>query len=195
LKHFTPNDKLFYKAKQDGYRARSAYKLIEIQEKFKIIKKWQSILDLWAFPWSWLQVSKEILEATWRIIWVDLKKIDKLKWVKLYECDVFSEDLCEILKVEDIKCFDIILSDMAPNTSWVQDVDQYKSVELNLRVLELCKKYLKTWWYWVFKIFKWEDFNDFLDEAKLIFPHIKVFKPKACRDRSVEVYCVWKRIN
>lgn len=193
MKQFTPNDKFFYKAKEAWYRARSAFKLLEIQEKFNFLKKDQIVLDLWAFPWSWLQVVKSIQQGQWRLIWVDLKEIKKIKWVKTYIWDIFSKDFTSILRNEDLKCFDVILSDMAPNTSWVPDVDQYKSVEINLKALELMKSYLKTWGWGVFKVFKWEDFNDFWDEAKKLFPNIKTFKPNTTRDRSVEVFCIWKK--
>lgn len=194
MKQFTANDKFFYKAKEAWYRARSAFKLLEIQEKFNIIKKNQVILDLWAFPWSWLQVTKNILWDTWHIIWLDIQEIEELPWVNTYVCDVFSDELPKILRKENIKCFDIILSDMAPNTSWMPDVDQYRSVELNLEALQIVRSYLKTWWWAVFKIFKWEDFNDFWLEAKKILPNIKTFKPTSSRDRSVELFCVWRKI-
>jgi 23S rRNA (uridine2552-2'-O)-methyltransferase len=194
-KAYTPNDKFFYKAKKLWYRARSAFKLLEIQEKFKILQKWDKILDLWCFPGSWMQVSKEILWENWEIIWVDLKKIDKMKWVKTFQCDVFWDELWKLFYENNLKNFDVILSDMAPNTSWIFDVDQYKSVLLNLEALKIMKSYLKIWGFWVFKIFRWEDIWDFLNEAKKIFPGMKTFKPKSCRDRSFEIFCIWKRLK
>lgn len=193
-KAFTPNDKYFYKAKKLWYRARSAFKLIEINEKFSIFRKWQNVLDLGACPWSWCQVVKEYVWKESKIVWVDLKEMKKIKWVSRYICDIFSPKLWEILaEREKLVHFDVILSDIAPNTSGITDVDQYRSVELNLEVLEVMKKHLKTWWVWVFKVFRWEDFNDFWFQARKIFPEMKTFKPRAVRDRSVEIYCIWKK--
>lgn len=196
-KAFTPNDKYFYKAKELWYRARSAFKLLEIQEKFRLLKKWQNILDLWAFPWSWLQVVKEINQGSGIIIWVDLQEIKPIKWIYTYQCDVFSDEINNIIKKHskdnNPQFFDAIISDMAPNTSWLPDVDQYRSVEVNLKALEVMVKYLKPWWWWVFKLFKWEDFNDFWSEAKKVFPDIKTFKPKSSRWRSVEMFCVGRK--
>lgn len=192
---FTPNDKFFYRAKEAWYRARSAFKLIEIQEKFQVFSKDQRILDLWACPGSWLQVAQDNC-PWWTFVWLDLQEIEPIKWINTYVCDVFSDKVWEILmKNEWFMNFDVIMSDMAPKTTWITDVDQYASVELNLKALEVMKKYLKPWWWWIFKIFRWEDFNDFWMEAKKYFPNIKTFKPKAVRPRSVEIYCVWKKIK
>lgn len=193
-KAYTPNDKYYYKAKELWYRARSAFKLLEIQEKFKLLRKWQKVLDLWAFPWSWLQVVKEIIWNSWFIMWLDIQEIKRIKWIRTYTADVLSEELDKILEKEWQMSFDVILSDMAPNTSWFPDVDQYRSVELNLKALDVFTKYLRPWWWWVFKIFRWEDFNDFWFEAKKIFPEMKTFKPKSSRWRSVELFCVWRKI-
>lgn len=190
-KAYTPNDKFFYLAKQQGFRARSAFKLLEIQDKFKIIKAGQKILDLGAFPGSWLQVCKK-LNPRWDIIWLDLEPISDIPWISTYVCDVFSPKIDELLHGQ---VFDLILSDMAPNTSGISDVDQYKSVEINLEALEIMKKYLRKGWSGVFKVFRGADFNDFWDEAKLVFSQIKTFKPDACRDRSFEIYCVGKMKN
>ncbi len=192
-KAFTHNDKYFNKAKEQWYRARSAFKLLEIQEKFRILKKWQSVLDLWAFPWSWLQVCKQIIWNTWTLVWLDIQEIQPLSWVHTLVCDIFSEELKATVNSLHKWKFDVILSDMAPNTSWIPDVDQYKSVEINLAALDLMKSYLKKWWWWVFKLFKWADFNDFWFEAKKVFTDIKTFKPNSSRDRSVEIFCVWKK--
>ena len=192
-KAFTPNDKYFYKAKQDWYRARSAYKLLEIQEKFWVIWKWTNILDLWAYPWSWLQVVKNITKWEAKIIWIDLQEIKKIKWVNTYVADINWSNIEDIFKENWIIFFDTILSDIAPKTTWIPDVDQYKSVELNLRILEFANTYLKTWGYLVSKIFRWEDFNDFWLEAHKTFPKMKTFKPKSCRWRSVELFVIWKK--
>ena len=190
-KKYIVQDSLFKKAKKDGYRARSAYKLLEIDNKFKIFKYGQNVLDLGAAPGSWLQVAAE--KTNGRVIGVDLKEMEPLKDTITLACDVFSEEFNIHMKNCNVTEFDVILSDMAPKTTGISDVDQYASVELNLEALSIMDKYLKTGGWGVFKIFRGEDFNDFWFEAKKAFPKMKTFKPKACRDRSFELYCVGKK--
>ncbi|MCD5382560.1 RlmE family RNA methyltransferase [Candidatus Gracilibacteria bacterium] len=191
---FTPNDKFFYRAKEAGYRARSAFKLLEIQEKFRVFTKNQKVLDLGACPGSWLQVAKDNCPGG-TFVGLDLQEIEPLEGISTYVCDVFSDKVGKILKEnEGFMNFDVIMSDMAPKTMGIPDVDQYASVELNLEALEVMKKYLKPGGHGIFKVFRGEDFNDFWLEAKKIFPKMKTFKPKAVRPRSVEIYCIGKRI-
>ncbi|MBT4937394.1 RlmE family RNA methyltransferase [Candidatus Peregrinibacteria bacterium] len=187
-------DKFFKAAKREGYRARSAYKLLEIGEMFPLFRKVQSVLDLGCSPGSWLQVLREKTSGT--VIGLDLKETEELEDVSTFICDVFSEDFEKVLrKTQGNKKiqFDLITSDMAPKTMGIFDVDQYASVELNLQALDLVKKYLKPGGWAVFKIFRGEDFNDFWFEAKKAFPKMKTFKPQACRDRSFELYCIGKK--
>ena len=191
-KAYTPQDKFFRKAKKEGYRARSIYKLQEIDEKFGVFKKGMSVLDLGCAPGSWIQYLVEKTEGD--IMGVDLQEVEELKGAKTFVCDAFSQDLHDLLKKENYKSFHAIISDMAPKTSGISDVDQYASVELNLEALEVARKYLKKGGWGIFKIFRGEDFNDFWLEAKKTFPKMKTFKPQACRDRSYEIYCVGKRL-
>lgn len=193
-------DKFFKAAKREGYRARSAYKLLEIGMKFPIFRGVKSALDLGCSPGSWLQVLREKTQG--KVLGVDLQETDELEDVDTFICDVFSEQFEGILRQaqDDLASdhhnkkiqFNLITSDMAPKTTGVFDVDQYASVELNLQALDLVKKYLRPGGWAVFKIFRGEDFNDFWFEAKKAFPKMKTFKPQACRDRSFEIYCIGK---
>ena len=127
-------DEYAIKAQKAGYRARSVYKLFELQERFDLIKPDYSVIDIWAAPWSFLQAIRAIVNKDKIIVWVDLKEIAPLNYpnVKTLVCSIFDYDkLVEMLKpiIWDEYQFDIITSDIAPNTTWRFDVDQFASVE------------------------------------------------------------------
>lgn len=191
-KAYEVQDRWFREAKRLGYRARSAFKLLEIQQKFKIMRPGMSVLDLGCAPGSWLQVEEEIIGPKGKIIGTDLQEVAPLQFAILSQCDVFSPELDAFLARVHPKKFDLILSDMAPNTSGITDVDQYRSVELNLEVLEVAKKWLKPNGALASKVFMGEDFNDFWGEAKKLFSKTAMFKPQSCRDRSFEQFAVLK---
>lgn len=201
-KAFSPQDHYFHQAKKMGYRARSAFKLIETLERYpKLLPKKANILDLGAAPGSFLQVLGEKNEGG-RVCGVDLQAIEKFP--KNYSCelrliqgDIFeTETADQIVEFFKDKKADLITSDLAPRTSGVKDVDQWKSIELNMRVLEVCDMLLKTNGNLVAKIFKGEDFEEFwTDEFRDCFTLAKTFKPHSCRDRSFEMFLIgigWK---
>ncbi len=189
------HDEYFFKAKKEGYRARSVYKLIEIQEKFALIRPWMNICDVWAAPWSFIQYIKKIIKDTGQIVWIDLKPIDKYsqKNINTIVHSIFEFDTLRP-KVEKYiwknNRFDLITSDIAPNTTWRKEVDQYASVELNIAIIEFSKHFLKKGWNLLLKVFKWEDFADLVKEIKVNFEKFTEYKPKACRDRSFEEYII-----
>lgn len=197
---FVIHDEYFFKAKKAWYRARSVYKLLEIQEKFWLLSPTDSIIDIGAAPGSFLQAIRSILNKDNIIIWVDLKPIEPLGYqnVKTIVCDIFDYqkltwELNQILPENHM--FDVITSDIAPNTTWVFDVDQYASVELNIAICEFSDTFLKKWGSMILKVFKWEDFNDIVQQVKKRFQDMKTYKPLACRDSSHEEYiiCLWKK--
>lgn len=191
--HFQVHDKYFIQAKKFWYRARSAFKLIEIQEKFNIIKPWFNILDVWSAPGSFLQVIQKIIKNNWFMIGIDIQKIEKFTFsnILLIQENIFNLDkIEEILKNHNIFKFDLITSDIAPSTTWQTGVDQYRSIELNLSILQLSKTFLKKWWNLLLKVFVWEDINDLIRPIKANFQTLKRFKPKASRDRSFEEYFI-----
>lgn len=188
-------DEFAIKAQKAGYRARSVYKLFELQERFDLIKPDYSVIDIWAAPWSFLQAIRAIVNKDKIIVWVDLKEIAPLNYpnVKTLVCSIFDYDkLVEMLKpiIWDEYQFDIITSDIAPNTTWRFDVDQFASVELNIAICEFSDKFLKKWWNMILKVFKWEDFNDLIMQVKKRFNDMKTYKPVACRDSSHEEYII-----
>lgn len=189
------HDDYFLKAKKEWYRARSVYKLIEIQEKFSIIKEWIDICDIWAAPWSFIQYIKKIIKDTGQIVWIDIKSIDKYSQTNINTIvhSIFDFETLKP-KVEFLiwnwNKFDLITSDIAPNTTWRKDVDQYASVELNIEILKFWDIFLKKWWNMILKIFKWEDFSDLTKEINTRYKSFTEYKPLACRDRSFEEYII-----
>lgn len=189
------HDKYFEMAKKQGYRARSAFKLKEIQEAFWLIEENMDICDIWAAPWSFIQYIKRIIGDTGNIVGIDLKPIDKYsqKHINTLIHDIFEFESLRP-KIEELiwsgNKFDLITSDIAPNTTWRKDIDQYASVELNIAILEFADEFLKSWWNLLLKVFKWEDFRDLTQEIQKRYEKFTEFKPYACRDRSFEEYVI-----
>jgi 23S rRNA (uridine2552-2'-O)-methyltransferase len=192
---FIIKDKFFHKAKDAGFRARSVFKLEELDKEFKIIKEWMSICDIGAAPGSFLQYIHRIVRDTGVIVWIDLKRIDQVggKNVYLIESDIFDfKNLIPQIEtiLWDRKQFDTITSDIAPNTTGRRDVDQYASVELNIEILKFSDTFLKSGGNLLLKVFKWEDFRDLTREIEKRFERFTEYKPIACRDRSMEEYVI-----
>ncbi len=193
-KQFDVHDPYFQKAKALGYRARSAFKLLEIQEKYDIIRPHMNVLDIAAAPGSFLQVIAKIIGQKWKAVWIDIQKIDPnfgYSNIYLLEESVFEYEKIRIfLDGLGIGQFDLITSDIAPFTTGMTWVDQYRSIELNLAILEVADIFLKKWWTLLLKVFIWEDVNDLIEPVKARYKKLNRFKPKACRDRSFEEYFV-----
>jgi len=196
---FHAQDKYFDMAKAQGYRARSAFKLIEIQEKFNLIEEGMDVCDVWAAPGSFIQYIKRIIRDTGQIVGIDIKPVDKYsqKNINTIVHDIFEYDTLKP-KVEEFigedNQFDLITSDIAPNTTGRKDVDQFASVELNIEILKFSDRFLKKWWNLLLKIFKWEDFHDIVKPIKSRFARFTEIKPYACRDRSVEEFIIcWNK--
>lgn len=206
------HDKYFEMAKKDGYRARSVYKLKEIQETFELIEEWMDICDIWAAPGSFIQYIKRIIRDTGNIVWIDLKPIDKYsqKHINTLVHDIFEfetlrpriNSLLNPLPLQGKgatentwkKYFDLITSDIAPNTTGRKDIDQYASVELNIAILEFADEFLKPGGNLLLKVFKGEDFRDLTQEVQKRYEKFTEFKPYACRDRSFEEYIIcWNK--
>jgi len=196
---YNPYDHYFNKAKQQWYKARSAFKLEEIQNKFKLIdKNTKTVLDIWCAPGSWMQYTSGLLTTMkvkyFQIIWFDIKESTvNLPNVHTYIQDVTdTEKIDEILNSYNIKQVDFIQSDMAPDTIGNKSIDAMRSIWLLEDTLRIYKKYLKPNWRFAIKIFMWPWFEEFVSELKELFWHknIKIFKPKSCRSISKETYIV-----
>ena len=181
-------------AKIDGYRSRAAYKLIEIDEKFKIFKNGISIIDLGAAPGSWSQyASKKVKNG--KIISIDLKDMEKIDNIAQIKGD-FTEKKNQS-KIKDLLKFkaDVVLSDMAANTTGIKNIDSIYISELCKEAMLFSKEMLNYNGKFVSKIFMGSTFNEIVTNAKLIFKDVKVFKPKSSRKDSKENFIICKNLR
>ena len=185
------NDIYVRRSKIDGYRSRAAYKLLEIVEKFKIFKNRNLVIDLGSAPGSWSQyVLKKIKNG--KIISIDLKKMEKISGIVQLEGDFIEEKIqSKIINLMKSKA-DVIISDMAVNTTGNKDIDSIYTSELCKEAILFSKKMLNKDGKFVSKIFMGSTFNEILLEAKSIFQYIKVFKPKSSRKESKESFIICK---
>jgi 23S rRNA (uridine2552-2'-O)-methyltransferase len=183
------NKKDFYhrKAKEEGFLARSAYKLQEIQKKFKLLKNGSAALDLGCAPGAWTQVALPLVGDKGFVVGIDLEAVTLTHpRFRFIHGDAFK------LKPEDLPegPFDSVLSDMAPKTSGVKIRDQARSAELCLHALEVAKLHLKPGGSLVVKLFEGEDSVHVQKEIKAAFRELKLFRPDSTRTASVEIYLV-----
>jgi len=181
-------------AKIDGYRSRAAYKLIEIDEKFKIFRNAISIIDLGAAPGSWSQyASKKIKNG--KIVSIDLKDMEKIDNIVQIKGD-FTEKKNQS-KIKDLfKCkADVVLSDMAVNTTGIKNIDSIYISELCEEAMLFSREMLNNNGKFVSKIFMGSTFNEIVAKAKLIFKEVKVFKPKSSRKNSKENFIICKNLR
>lgn len=182
-------DKYFKKAKEDGYVARSAYKLKELQQRFELIPKGGRVLDLGCAPGSWLQVIAEYVGRSGVIVGVDLKPVDLTLRCELHTIEGDMEQIDpERLKALAGGDFDTVLSDIAPNTSG--HGDDLRSAHLCRSVLHVAEHVLRPGGRLGMKIFDGAEFQDVLKETRELFQQAKSYKPKATRDVSRETYIV-----
>ncbi len=187
-------DHYFKKAKEQGYRSRSAFKLIELNQKFKFLKKEIKLLDVGSFPGGWLQVATKKIKKG-KILGIDKKKLIQIEGTRIIEGDFLEErSKNDILKFFNSK-INVILSDMAPNTSGNKSLDAIKTNELCLSILEFSKKVLDKNGVAVSKLFMGEDFEAIKIYAKETFKNIRFFKPNSSRDNSRETYIYCNRLN
>ncbi len=181
-------------SKVDGYRARSAYKLIEINEKFKIFKNGINIIDIGAAPGSWSQYAAKVIKNG-KIISVDLKEIEKIKNTIQIKGDFTSEKTKDLIKKNFDTQLDVVLSDMAVNTTGVKDLDSIQTGELCKDAMIFSKDILSKDGFFVSKIFMGSTFNEIVALGKKIFKEVKVFKPKSSRKDSKESFIICKNLR
>ena len=180
-------DLFFKKSKTLGYRSRSAFKLIELNDKYKFIKRNTHLLDIGAYPGGWSQVSSKII-TTGKILSLDIKKMEQLKNVSFLQCNFLEENTKEkILKFFREK-LDVVLSDMAANTTGNKSLDCIRTNQLCADVIEFSSKILKPNGVLVSKLFMGEDFLEVKKLAESRFKKVRFFKPEASRDESKETY-------
>ncbi|MBP7819442.1 RlmE family RNA methyltransferase [Candidatus Gracilibacteria bacterium] len=192
-KAYQVKDPYFLKAKQDGYRARSAYKLLDIQTRFQILRPNQTVLDLGSAPGSFLQVLAKIVGKDGYVFGLDLQPIERFKQtnIKTAVCDILDTVAVDaLLESWGITKIDVMTSDLAPNTSGIRDVDQARSVELVEMAFEVAKRILRPNGNFIAKVFQGEDLQLLMPKLKQNFRKVTLFKPPSCRDRSFETFIV-----
>ena len=181
-------------SKVDGYRARSAYKLIEIDKKFKIFKNGMFILDIGAAPGSWSQYASKTIKNG-KIISIDLKEISPIDNGIHIKGDFIEPDIQEKIKENLTKKFDVVMSDMAVNTTGVKNLDSIQTGELCKEAMTFSKKVISSKGYFISKIFMGSTFNEIVALGKKIFKEVKVFKPKSSRKDSKESFIICKNLR
>ena len=181
-------------SKVDGYRARSAYKLIEIDKKFKIFKNGMFILDIGAAPGSWSQYASKTIKNG-KIISIDLKEISPIDNGIHIKGDFTEPDIQEKIKENLTKEFDVVMSDMAVNTTGVKNLDSIQTGELCKEAMTFSKKVISLKGCFISKIFMGSTFNEIVALGKKIFKEVKVFKPLSSRKESKESFIICKKIR
>ena len=195
------NDPFVKRSRVDGYRARSVYKLIELNEKEKLIRPGMTVVDLGAAPGSWTQVVREKLsdkngEVNGKIIAMDILPMDPIDGVTFLQGDFREQEVADQLNalVGEAQV-DLVLSDMAPNLSGIAAADAARCLLLNELALEFCLEHLKDEGVFVTKVFQGSGFSQYVETLKKHFKVVLTRKPEASRDSSAEVYMVAKHIK
>ncbi len=183
------NDEFVKRAQREGYRARSAYKLIEIDDKDHLIKPGMMVVDLGATPGSWSQVAMQRLKGNGRVIALDLLEMQPIPGVDFIQGDFREEAILKQLeKVLNGRQIDLVIADMSPNMSGIALVDQAGAAYLTELALEFAMKWLKPGGNLLVKVFVGAGFDDIVRNMRLGFDKVATRKPKASRGRSSEVY-------
>jgi len=180
-------DHFFKKAKISGYRSRSAFKLIEINNKFRFLKDGINILDVGSYPGGWCQVIRE-KNKNGKIMGLDQKEMKEIEGIKIYVGDFLDEKSKSIIIDYFKSDIDVILSDMASNTTGNKSLDSIRTNELCLDVLDFSKDRLSKDGVVISKLFMGREFNEIKIKAKKNFKKIHFFKPKSSRNESRETY-------
>ena len=187
------DDPYVQQALREGYRSRACYKLLEIQEKDRLIQPGMTVLDLGSAPGGWSQVAVEQVGHKGRVIASDILAMDGLVGVEFIQGDFTEDEVFEqILQVIGDDAVDLVVSDMAPNMSGMAAVDQPQAMYLVELALDLARKVLSPEGGFVAKVFQGEGFDELFNDAKGSFDKLLTRKPKASRPRSREVYLVGK---
>ena len=185
------SDSYVKQAREAGYRSRAVFKLEEIQTKDRLIKPGMNVVDLGAAPGGWLQYLSQVMKGKGRIIGLDILPVEPLANVEVIEGDFREQNvLDELVSRVGAQSLDLVLSDMAPNMSGVEAVDQPRSMYLAELALELVDQVANPKAAFVVKVFQGSGFDEYLKQVKQRFKQVKIRKPLASRARSNEVYIV-----
>ncbi len=181
-------------SKIDGYRARSVYKLIEINEKFKVFKGGISVLDIGAAPGSWSQYASKIVKNG-KIISLDLKEMENIYNTIQIKGDFTDPNIRNKIKNLLNKGLDVVMSDMAVNTTGIKNIDSIQTGELCKEAMNFSKEVISPNGFFISKIFMGGSFNEIVALGKKIFKEVKVFKPQSSRKYSKESFIICKKIR
>ena len=178
----------------EGYRARSVYKLIEIDEKFRIFKGGQNVIDIGAAPGSWSQYASKVVKSG-KIISIDLKRMEPIKNTLQIKGDFVDQEVQVQIKNYLKKGFDVVMSDMAVNTTGIKNIDSIQTGELCKEAMVFSKDIITENGFFISKIFMGSTFNEIVALGKKIYKEVKVFKPKSSRKDSKESFIICKKLR
>ncbi len=181
-------------SKVDGYRARSAYKLIEIDEKFKVFKGGMNVIDIGAAPGSWSQYASKKVKSG-KIISIDLKEMEKIQNTIQIKGDFTQKEIQNQIKKHLSKTSEVVMSDMAVNTTGIKNIDSIQTGELCKEAMIFSKEIISEKGFFISKIFMGGSFNEIVALAKQIFKEVRVFKPKSSRKDSKESFIICKNLR
>ena len=187
-------DQYFKQAKSSGFRSRSAYKLLELNRKFKIFSKCKTVIDLGSYPGGWSQVLKKNLKNC-KILSIDIKKMEPIQNVKFVNSDIFNQKTKEIIQTFFGKELDVVISDMAADTTGNKSLDCIRTNQLCAEVINLSRKILKKNGVIVSKLFMGEDFLEVKQKAKSLFKDVFFYKPESSKNESKETYLHCKNLK
>ena len=187
-------DTFVRQSKIDGYRARSAYKLIEIDEKFKIFKGGISVIDIGAAPGSWSQYAAKVAKNG-RLISIDLKVMEAIGNTVQIQGDFTEEKTQDEIKKYLNNKVDVVMSDMAVNTTGIKNIDSIQTGELCKEAMFFAKDILEVNGFFISKIFMGGTFNEIVADGKKYFKEVKVFKPKSSRKDSKESFIICRKLR
>ncbi len=183
------NDDFVKRAQREGYRSRAVYKLLEIQERDRILKPGQCVVDLGAAPGGWSQVAQNCVGRKGRVIALDILPMEPIAHVEFIQGDFREEEVLDTLtSVLAARTVDLVISDMAPNISGMTAIDQPRAMLLTELALDLARRVLRPDGDMLVKMFQGEGTDDYLRELRQCFRRVIIRKPKASRPRSREVY-------
>ena len=181
-------------SKVDAYRARSAYKSIEIDEKFKIFKGGMLVVDIGAAPGSWSQYVSKVVKSG-KIISIDLKNMEEIKNTIQIKGDFTENNIQQEIKSHLNKKSDVVMSDMAVNTTGIKNIDSIQTGELCMEAMIFSKEVISERGVFISKIFMGGSFNEIVALGKKIFREVRIFKPKSSRKDSKESFIICKNIR
>ena len=195
--NFKVKDHYFQKAKNENYLARSIYKLEEIDEKYKILKPGMYVVDFGYHPGSWIQYTSKVIGDQGLVIGIDVREVNKklsgVKNVRVYQKDIF--DIQDLAQLDVDRSFDVVLSDMAPNTTGIKSLDQDRSLNLVESVFGLLPRFLRPGGHFVIKVFDSQNAQNYLKGQKHLFGEYHFLKPKSTRSVSKEFFVIGKNFK